>query len=235
MQQHEGCPAARKVADVQAAAIALNSMFGEGQEVRPLGIRHDLAPFARGSHSVGMSCSSSGGAVSAKRNLNIRTTVWARHSSPACKEGKGSSRSQHPAARYHTSDLLQSRAPQVLWRILAVERSPKIAPVVSAVRGIAIIRDRLIFGNSRAQGLRGQKQQETLMAQGFLTCLIILDFCTAGNVCNGSIPSLRSPDRSGAPSVRFEPLAKMQGQRARHGTKFSPLPFKSSVALSGAC
>ena len=34
MQQHEGCPAARKVADVQAAAIALNSMFGEGREVR---------------------------------------------------------------------------------------------------------------------------------------------------------------------------------------------------------
>jgi len=32
MQQHEGCPAARKVVDVQAAAIAPNSMFGEGRE-----------------------------------------------------------------------------------------------------------------------------------------------------------------------------------------------------------
>ena len=42
MQQHEGCPAARKVADVQAAAIALNSMFGD-REVRPLRIAHDLA------------------------------------------------------------------------------------------------------------------------------------------------------------------------------------------------
>lgn len=44
MEQHEGWPAAGKVADVQAAAIALNSMFGEGGEVGPLGFRHDLAP-----------------------------------------------------------------------------------------------------------------------------------------------------------------------------------------------
>src|SRR6516162_11719165 len=48
MQQHEGCPAARKVADVQAAAIARNSVFDEGRGFRPLGIGHDLAPFARG-------------------------------------------------------------------------------------------------------------------------------------------------------------------------------------------
>jgi len=68
-----------------------------------------------------------------------------------CQRGRDS-RSQHPAARYHTSDLLQSRAPQVLWRILAIEQSPKMAPVVSVVRGNAIIRDRLIFGSSRAQG-----------------------------------------------------------------------------------
>jgi hypothetical protein len=34
----------------------------------------------------------------------------------------------------------------------AVERSPKVAPTASAVRGIATIRDRVIFGNSRAQG-----------------------------------------------------------------------------------
>jgi hypothetical protein len=33
MQQHEGCPTARKVADVQAAAIPRNSMFGEGRDV----------------------------------------------------------------------------------------------------------------------------------------------------------------------------------------------------------
>src|SRR6516162_7485024 len=32
-QQHEGCPAAWKVADVQAATIARNSMFGEGPDV----------------------------------------------------------------------------------------------------------------------------------------------------------------------------------------------------------
>jgi hypothetical protein len=38
------------------------------------------------------------------------------------------------------------------WRIIpAVERLPKMVPVVSAVRGIATIRDRVIFGNSRAQ------------------------------------------------------------------------------------
>jgi hypothetical protein len=65
-------------------------------------------------------------------------------------------------------------------RIPAVERSPKMAPVVYAVRGIAAIRDRVIFGNSRAQGRRGHKRQQPLMAQGFLACLIILlDFCTA--------------------------------------------------------
>jgi hypothetical protein len=39
-----------------------------------------------------------------------------------------------------------------LWRILAVEQSPKMAPVVSAVRSNATIRDRLIFGSSGAQG-----------------------------------------------------------------------------------
>jgi hypothetical protein len=101
-------------------------MFGEGREVRPLGIRHDLAPFARGSHSVGMSCSTSGGAVSAKRNLNRRTTVWARHSSPACIRRGRDSRSQHPAARYHTSDLLQSRVRR-FWHIFALpnQGSPK--------------------------------------------------------------------------------------------------------------
>ena len=33
MQQHEGCPTAQKVADIQAAAIARNSMFGEGPDV----------------------------------------------------------------------------------------------------------------------------------------------------------------------------------------------------------
>jgi hypothetical protein len=38
------------------------------------------------------------------------------------------------------------------WRIPAVERSPKIVPAAPAVRGIATIPDRLIFGNSRAQG-----------------------------------------------------------------------------------
>jgi hypothetical protein len=38
------------------------------------------------------------------------------------------------------------------WRMAAVERSPKMAPVVSAVRGIVTIRDRVIFGNSCAQG-----------------------------------------------------------------------------------
>jgi len=66
---------------------------------------------------VGMSCSSSGGAVSAKRKLNI---------SPACAEGTDS-RSQHPAARYHTiaSDLLQSRAPQV--RFCEGFRTPALA------------------------------------------------------------------------------------------------------------
>jgi len=48
MQQHEGRPAARKVAEIQAAAIALNSMLGEVREVCPLRTRHDLAPFARG-------------------------------------------------------------------------------------------------------------------------------------------------------------------------------------------
>src|SRR6516225_3613896 len=48
MQQHEGWPAARKVADVQAAAIALNSTLGESREVCPLRIPHDPAPFARG-------------------------------------------------------------------------------------------------------------------------------------------------------------------------------------------
>src|SRR6516165_832706 len=47
VQQHEGWPAARKVADVQVAAIALNSTFGEGREVCPLGTSHDLAPFNR--------------------------------------------------------------------------------------------------------------------------------------------------------------------------------------------
>jgi hypothetical protein len=39
-----------------------------------------------------------------------------------------------------------------LWRIPAVERSPKMVPVVSAVRCITTIRDRVIFGNSRIQG-----------------------------------------------------------------------------------
>src|SRR6516162_6399978 len=33
VQQHEDCPAAGKVADIQAAAIARNSMFGEGPDV----------------------------------------------------------------------------------------------------------------------------------------------------------------------------------------------------------
>jgi DNA-binding transcriptional ArsR family regulator len=61
------------------------------------------------------------------------------------------------------------------WRIPAVERSPKIFPVVSAVGGIATIRDRVIFGNSRAQGLRGKKEHRTLIVQGFIAGLIILD------------------------------------------------------------
>ena len=38
------------------------------------------------------------------------------------------------------------RISQLLWRIPAVERSPKMAPVMSAVRGIATILDRVIFG-----------------------------------------------------------------------------------------
>ena len=38
-------------------------MFDEGREVRPLGIGHDLTPFARGSPSVGVSCSSSASAT----------------------------------------------------------------------------------------------------------------------------------------------------------------------------
>jgi hypothetical protein len=37
-------------------------------------------------------------------------------------------------------------------RIPAVERSPKTAPVVSAVRGIAAFCDRVISGNSHTQG-----------------------------------------------------------------------------------
>jgi hypothetical protein len=36
MQQRESCAATRKVADVQAAPIALHSMFSEGREVRHL-------------------------------------------------------------------------------------------------------------------------------------------------------------------------------------------------------
>jgi hypothetical protein len=66
------------------------------------------------------------------------------------------------------------------WRIAAANRPPEHSPAASGVRGIAAIRDRVIFGNSRAQGRRGHKRQQPLMAQGFLACLIILlDFCTA--------------------------------------------------------
>jgi hypothetical protein len=45
------------------------------------------------------------------------------------------------------------RKPKVrYWRIAATERSPKIVPAASAVRGIATIRDRVLFGNNPAQG-----------------------------------------------------------------------------------
>jgi len=58
MQQHERWPAARKVADVQAAAIALNSMFSDGREICPLRIRRALAPFAW--WSLSSTCSRAG-------------------------------------------------------------------------------------------------------------------------------------------------------------------------------
>src|SRR6516165_6695763 len=70
MQQHEGWPAARKVADVQAAAIALNSMFGEGREICPLRIRHDLAPLAW--WSLSSTCSRAG--TSAKPSSGFPVT-----------------------------------------------------------------------------------------------------------------------------------------------------------------
>jgi hypothetical protein len=37
------------------------------------------------------------------------------------------------------------------WRIAADNRLPENPPSASAVRGIATIRDRVIFGSSRAQ------------------------------------------------------------------------------------
>ena len=63
------------------------------------------------------------------------------------------------------------------WRIAAAERSPKIVPAASAVRGIGTIRDRVIFETAPLT-LKGSKQQKTLAAQGVLACLIILEICT---------------------------------------------------------
>jgi hypothetical protein len=42
--------------------------------------------------------------------------------------------------------ILRFPASTSSWRIPAVERSPKMAPVVSAIRGIATILDRVTFG-----------------------------------------------------------------------------------------
>ena len=67
MQQHEGCSAARKVADIQAAAIALNTMSVKARKPVLSESVMILPLFAWGPF-WGMSRFSSGGAGSAKRN-----------------------------------------------------------------------------------------------------------------------------------------------------------------------
>ena len=109
-----------------------------------------------------MSCSSSGGAVSAKRKLNI---------SPACKEARDS-RSQHPAARYHTGDLLQSRASQVrFWPSLSHSGYGRF-PVLTArwltslsECFVNVIRQgRNVYKNNRRRSLIGRSQIRRLPA-----------------------------------------------------------------------
>ena len=55
-----------------------------------------------------------------------------------------------------------------LWRILAVKRSPKIAPAGSAVRGIATIRDRVICGKVTLKAEEVKNSNNPLWRKAFL-------------------------------------------------------------------
>jgi hypothetical protein len=92
-------------------------------------------------HSSQGHCQSNGPAISAGLKCQILTTSSMVKLPEEAVEHKMRSYASHPE---HSDGRL--------WRIAADNRLPENPPSASAVRGIAAIRDRVMFGNSRAQG-----------------------------------------------------------------------------------
>jgi hypothetical protein len=55
-----------------------------------------------------------------------------------------------------------------LWRVLTIERSPKIAPAASVVTRIATIRDRVICGKVRLKTEGVKNSNKPLLRKDFL-------------------------------------------------------------------
>ena len=107
------------------------------------GNRHQFKKYHRAGerHSSQGHCQSNGPAISAGLKCQILTTSSMVKLPEGAVEHKMRSYASHPE---HSDGRL--------WRIAADNRLPENPPSASAVRGIAAIRDRVMFGNSRAQG-----------------------------------------------------------------------------------